>query len=222
MHSRHLCRWFSSILTLIWSITQNFLRKIGNFLRNFRGFFLKVYLELSRVIGVYWNLRSLELFWNWNLQHRSLLRLRPRPQNNYIFDSFVDLLSQLLHRSQWYLFYPFKRILHSYTHALRFTYIRITYTHSHACIHIHGHTYTNTYIHPHRYTYAHMHTHIHTCMHSCIHSTWIHSTWIHTSINIHIHTHMHTVFTYTYIVHAYARMAVHTRTKTFTWTHMST
>ena len=134
------------------------------FSQKFPGVFLKVYLELSRVIGVYWNLRSLELFWNWNVQHRSLLRLRPRPQNNYIFDSFVDLLSQLLHRSQWYLFYPFKRILHSYTHALRFTYIHIMYTHT-----------QHTHIHTDRYTYAYMHTHIHTCMHSCIHSTWIHS-----------------------------------------------
>ena len=166
----HRCwHWFDRSPKISWGNRE--------FSQKFPGIFLKVYLELSRVIGVYWNVRSLELFWNWNLQHRSLLRLRPRPQNNYIIDSFVDLLSQLLHRSQWYLFYPFKRILHSYTHALRFTYIHIMYTHSHACIHIHGHTHTQTrtYIHTDTHTHTCIHTYMHTCMHSCIHSTWIHS-----------------------------------------------
>ena len=205
------------------------------------------FLELLEFTDEYWNLRSLELYWNWNLQHRSLLRLKPRPHNNYIFDSFVDLLSQLLHRSQWYLFYPFKRILHSYTHALRFTYIHIMYTHSHACIHIHGHTYTNTYIHPHRYTYAY----IHTCMHSCIHSTWIqstwiHSTWIHAHKHKHSHTYMHTgihihihstrirmhgcartdknihMDTYVYVTHKPAHRCTCIRARTHTYTCMHT
>ena len=159
----HRCwYWFDRSPKISWGNRE--------FSQKFPGIFLKVYLELSRVIGVYWNVRSLELFWNWNLQHRSLLRLRPRPQNNYIFDSFVNLLNQQLHRSQWCLFYPFKRILHSYTHAVRFTYIHTHHVYTFACMyphtwtHIHKHVHTSTQIH------IRIHAYIHACMHACMHT----------------------------------------------------
>ena len=55
-------------------------RKIGNFLGNFREISQKCFwnfLELLEFTDENWNLRLLELHWNWNFQHSSRVSLSP-------------------------------------------------------------------------------------------------------------------------------------------------
>ena len=169
--------------------------EIGNALRNFhKSVFILNLLELLR-FTIYGRILEFEItgtvcaYWNRNLQHRSLchydiLRLRPRPHNNYVFDSFVDLLlSQLLHRSQWYIILSIQKDL-TLIHTCTPIHIHTHHVYTFACMyphtwtHIHKHVRTSTqiymhtcihiYIHAHRYSHAKLHIHS-TCirMHGC-------------------------------------------------------
>ena len=134
---------------------------------------------------------------------------------------FVYLNTQFKNISFILYMYPFKRILHAYTHDTNShtytSYITIVYSFTYICAYIETHIYTNTYMHAHRYTCIQTHAYIHTYIQCCAYAC------IHTYMQTHKHTQMRTcigyivhacilVFTYTQIVHSCIHIYVYART----------
>ena len=105
-----------------------------------------------------------------------------------------------------------------HTAQLCYTVRRVSYSHTHARIHMHTFTWTHTHAHIHMdtYTCTHSHAHIHMHTFTCTHTHARIHMHAFTCTHSHAHIHMH-AFTCT---HTHARIHMHTFTCTHTHAHI--